>query len=185
MPEDFVLEITSQAFMGPNDFSAHGGIRAVIDGVLITSDDTSYGITQSALQLLRTLEEDRLQAHGRPSSDRDRLPLDNGFLLCHDCGYPLSFGCTNFGTDWRVKHDRGQVILYDPVLMATNMLQPRGLQVGIPLSEYRDKIVAFAREAHDFYFADGADRASDIPEWDRSFWAEFDERLARAEGLAD
>lgn len=52
----------------------------------------------------------------------------------------------------------------------------------VSFDEYRRKIVAFARKARDFYWAEGP---RSVEDWERSFhdrfWAEFDERLTRAE----
>ena len=162
---EFKLEILEQAFSGPGDYSAHGRVRVTIDGLVVTSGDPDYGITQSALALLRTVEEDRTAMRD------ERLPLDNGFLLCHDCGFPLSFGCTNFGTNWLVRHEEDVV-----VLIVGNL----GFRAEISLREYTSQIAAFAREAKQFYFAEG-NRGSDMPDLDASFWAEFNARLERAE----
>ena len=57
----FQLEITDQHWPGEtheqsHDGCSHGGIRATIAGTVVTSDDTEYGISQSALSLLRTLD---------------------------------------------------------------------------------------------------------------------------------
>ncbi len=54
----FELVITEQHWIGEADLSSHGGVRAVIGGLLVTDADDDYGIAQSALQLLRTLERD-------------------------------------------------------------------------------------------------------------------------------
>jgi hypothetical protein len=193
MAADFKLEIVSQGWLngdqtgryedGSTDGCSHGSIYCEIGGVKITSDEPEYGTSQSALHLLRTLEEDRANADRRDSLNRERLPLDEGFLLCDGCGYPLSFGCTNFGTDWRVKHVRGEVILYDPVLVDAGGEERPTIQVGIPMADYRKQIVQFATEARQFYRSFGPRPRED---WEENlherFWAEFDERLARAQG---
>lgn len=105
----FELEITDQHWLGEpreqvRDGCSHGRIRAVIGGVRVTSDEAEYGISQSALSLLRTLERDH--------TPQD--PVSDYFLLCHGCGYPTHFGCANFGTDWVVRHDGDTVFLSQP-----------------------------------------------------------------------
>lgn len=46
----FELFITEQHWIGEADPCSHGGIRAVIGGLLVTHADDDYGIAQSALQ---------------------------------------------------------------------------------------------------------------------------------------
>ncbi|MEP7159016.1 MAG: hypothetical protein ABI797_06280 [Chloroflexota bacterium] len=175
MTSDFALELISQKYMSAQDFSAHGSIQVVIGDVVVTSDEPEYGITQSALSLLRTLE------NNRPDDDRDNTPLEEGFLLCHDCGFPISFGCGNFGTNWEVRHEGEHVILTNPLLLDGSHVKTFDVGARISLAAYVRQIVPFASEARRVYFADGAQQASEIPDFDKRFWAEFDERLARAE----
>jgi hypothetical protein len=190
---DFVLEIRSQGWIngdpagryedGSVDTCSHGSIYCEFGGVVLAYDEDGFGISQSGLQLLRTLEGDRTQ------SDRDKLrsqglQFDNGFLLCHGCGHPISFGCTNFGIDWRVRHVEDEVILYDPLSVSAAVQRPV-VQVGISVAAYARPIVLFARQARDFYFSFGP--RFPVEEWERDmhdrFWDEYDERLARAERL--
>ena len=170
----FKLEILSQDWMSPGDFSSHGRINAVIGGTVVSTTEPVYGITQSALSLLRSLERDH-----PPDNVLDELPIA-GYLLCHDCGYPLGLGCDNFGTDWRVQHDRGDVILSD-VRMFGSGSRRIDIEARVPIAEYRRKIVWFAREARRFYFADGPNWNIDIQPCTTWFWADFDERFNAAE----
>jgi len=176
----FKLEITSQYWLGPFedgsvDTCSHGSIRAVIGGVVVTADEPEYGIIQSALALLRTLEQDHTPA----------TRVTDYFLLCHGCGYPMSFGCGNFGSDWVVRHIGEQVVL----TVATHRdatLEPSRVRFDamavVPADDYRREIVAFAAEARRFHVASGPRTVED---WEQDFhdrfWAEFDERLKRAE----
>jgi hypothetical protein len=168
----FRLEILEQRWGSAHDYSAHGRVRATIGGVVVTSDDPNYGITQSALALLRTVENDRVEIDSARG-----VPFDSGFLLCHDCGYPISFGCSNFGTNWWVTHTDDEVVLSWP---GANPHAP--LEVRLPVAAYAAEIVAFAREAKRFYWTDH-DAEVDEQGLHQAFWAEFDERLIRAERL--
>lgn len=113
------------------------------------------------------------------------MPFDYGFLLCHGCGYPLSFGCTNFGTNWWVRQDGDDVILSVPLLVDEQRVQRFETETRIPVADYARQVISFAREARRFYFQTGP---RDPEDWEldlhRAFWVEYDERLARAELVA-
>lgn len=186
MTTTFELQIRNQHWLGEPHEQSHegcslGGIRAVIAGTVVTSDEDEYGISQSALSLLRTLEQDHTPAN----------PVNGGYLLGHGCGYPISFGCPNFGTDWVVHHDGDTVVVSQPTHYAAvhvgraDRLQETEFDVRarVPRAHYRRQIVAFAMEARDFYLASGPRQ---LEEWEQEFheqfWAEFEERLARSTG---
>ena len=164
----FRIEIVRQGWLADvdpeSDLCSHGSIRAWIDGVLVIDDATDYGISQSALLLLRTLDADH-------TAD---APVGGGPLLCHGCGYPIVFGCY-VGSDWAVRHDGDTVIL--------SVAGDRPAEVRVPSSEYVDQVALFARSAREFYFTSGP---KDVPDEDRemrdSFWTEYDERLDVAVG---
>lgn len=172
----FDLEITDQHWLGEpheqvRDGCSHGRIRAIIGGVRITSDEAEYGISQSALALLRTLEHDH--------TPQDRV--SDYFLLCDGCGYPISFGCANFGTDWVVRHEGETVFLSQPLHYSALTGETEfDVQARVPIEHYRHQIVAFAQTAHDFYFAGEPRQLEDWEqEFHEAFWTEFRERLAR------
>lgn len=178
MSPDFSLDIAHQRWFGPRDCCSHGSVRATIGGVVVTSDDPDdeYGMNQSALQLLRAIENDHVQL--------TRVTLDQGYLLGHGCGYPIGFGCGNFGTDWTVRHDGGDVVFSEPrTIDAMSMPQIRSFDVAVrlPIAAFRREVVEFASEARRFYFADGP---RPVEDWEvdlhERFWSEFDERYARA-----
>lgn len=80
----FDLQIRNQHWLGEpheqsHDGCSHGGIRAVIGGTLVTSEEEDYGISTSALSLLRTLEQDHTSAN----------PVSGPYLLNHGCNYPI------------------------------------------------------------------------------------------------
>lgn len=177
---EFKLEISNQHWLGPiedpqADACSHGSVRAEIGAVVVTSDEAEYGISQSALALLRTLEQDHTPA----------TRVTDYFLLCHGCAYPLGFGCGNFGTDWVVRHIGKQVVLTVATHRDVTLEPPKvrfDVMAVVPADDYRREIVAFAAEARRFYVASGPRTVED---WEQDFhdrfWAEFDERLARAE----
>ena len=180
MTASFELQITRQHWLGePDDQShdacSHGGIRAVISGTVVTSDETEYGVSQSALALLRTLERDH--------SPGDRV--NDGYLLCHGCGYPIVFGCGNFGTDWVVHHEGEEVVLSQPRHIDSVTSKDFDIQVRVRKADYRRQVVSFAQAARAFYLSVGP---RSVQDWEQhmhdQFWAEFDERLNRANAAA-
>jgi len=63
----FEIEIENQHWLGEpgersHDGCSHGGIRALIGGTTVTADDPEYGISQSALSLLRTSSRTTVRA---------------------------------------------------------------------------------------------------------------------------
>lgn len=96
MGEAFEILITRQGWLGeddPNldydpariDLCSHGGgVRLTIDSRVISTGehDDEYGISESALALLRTLESDH--SPRRPVAER---------LVFHGCGLMLMTGC--------------------------------------------------------------------------------------------
>ncbi len=175
MATSFEIEITDQHWIGEpheqsHDGCSHGGIRASIAGTVVTSDDLEYGISQSALSLLRTLELD----HNRFE------PMGQGYLLCHGCGYPWIFGCGNFGTDWFVRHEGDTVVLSEPIRIAASETQ-FDIQARLSVVDYTIQVVAFAETARAFYVAAGARQIEPFEqEFHDRCWAEFDDRLERA-----
>src|SRR4051812_22498193 len=123
---DFKLEIRKQGWLAdfleggasapvriPSDWTvhfvddgcSHGSIYCEIGGVQVSASQPEYGISQSALALLRSIDADSVAFEG--------APLGGEFVLCHGCGYPLGLGCTNFGTNWVVRHEGDHVVLSD------------------------------------------------------------------------
>ncbi len=191
MPEGeprFRITILRQGWMGEpeewfRDTCSGGALRVTINGVVVADHD-DYGIVQSALGLLRTV-------------DRDHHPADravHGYLLCHHCGFPY-FACSNFGTTWTVRHDGPSVVIggvsHHGVLdvpknrdsVAVDLDFPAA-STRLPIEQYRAEIVAFATAARDFYFADGPKVLDDPDEREMhdQFWAEYDGLLARHGG---
>jgi hypothetical protein len=171
----FEIEITEQHWLGEpheqsHDGCSHGGVRASIAGTVVTSDDLDYGISQSALSLLWTLEHD----HNRFE------PMGRGYLLCHGCGYPDVFGCGTFGTDWSVRHEGEIVVLSEPTRIDASETT-FDIQARVSVVDYTLQVVAFAETARAFYIAAGPRQIAPVEqEFHDQFWAEFDDRLGRA-----
>lgn len=151
----------------------------MIAGIIMTSNEDEYGISQSALALLRTLVQDHTPAD----------PVSGGYLLSHGCGYPIHFGCPNFGTDWVVRHEGDTVVLSHATHYAAvhvgraDRLHETQFDVRarFPIDHYRRQVVAFAEEARDLCLASGPRQLEAWEqEFHQQFWAESDELLARA-----
>jgi hypothetical protein len=184
----FEIEITSQGWLGAHDpdltydparvdVCSHGTLRLTIGSQLISagSEPEEYGISESALALLRTLESDHSPA--APVAER---------LVFHGCGVILMMGCP-VGIDWSVSHHGGQVRIQDVVRYDSvdegEAVRFRDLTAELSEDDYRRQIVAFAVRAKEPF--EGVDKVID-DDWERGqyeeFWAEFDARLGRAEG---
>jgi hypothetical protein len=107
---DFQIEILEQDWLrggeAEDDLCSHGRIRLVIGGQVIATGELGpheYGISESALALLRTLERDHSPKH--PVAER---------LVFHGSGLILMMGCP-IGIDWTVKHKRGRIHISDVV----------------------------------------------------------------------
>src|SRR5436190_21575034 len=175
--ELFTIDIVEQGWLdgssSEQDLCSHGRIKLVIDDQLISPADEEYGISESALALLRTLEHDHSPEH--PIAER---------LIFHGCGTMLMLGCP-IGFDWSVEHVPGQVrianvVRYDTTSESDAVHFP-DLAVEVPDEQYRQQIVKFADEAKTLFdgitktFYDDEDR-----ERYEEFWAEFETLLSRA-----
>lgn len=159
------------------DLCTHGDVRLTIGGHTIApgNGEGEYGISEAALGLLRTLKSDRPEQTGQPFADR---------LIPHGCGAILMMGCP-IGIDWTVRHVKDRVRITDVVRYDTtsdsDATRFPGLEVEIPLDEYRDEILAFARRAKEPFegvvksFSDDADERDYV-----NFWEEYDRLLAEA-----
>jgi hypothetical protein len=181
----FHIDILDQGWLEPSDESdydpavwdlcSHGHVRLVVgDQIILDSTDGDYGISEAALAMLRTLEDDHTPAS--PVAER---------MIPHGCGAILMMGCP-IGINWTVEHRPGSrvritnVTRYDTTDEAAGRTFP-GADIELPLEEYVREIVAFAEQAKEPFagvskeFSDDYDR----DEYER-FWTEYDERLGRA-----
>ncbi len=160
---NFQITIIEQSWLpgasAEEDLCSHGRIRLLIGGQQITSGKEDYGISESALSLLRTLQR----------------------VIFHGCGTMLVMGCP-IGVDWDVHHvaDRvriSKVVRYDGTGDGDATTFPN-LIVDLSETEYRDQVLAFAQEAKKPFsgiaktFADDFDRQQY-----NDFWREYDALL--------
>jgi hypothetical protein len=184
----FEILITQQGWLAENDpdldydpalvdLCSHGGIRLTIGGQVIAlgEDDYEYGISESALALLRTLESDHSPV--RRVAER---------LIFHGCGTILMMGCP-VGIDWSVSHVDGQVRIDDVVrydtVNETEAVRFPGVAAELSEDEYRLQVVAFAEWAKEPFEKIAKEPADDFDQQQHAdFWGEFDARLSRAVG---
>lgn len=175
----FALDIVDQYWLAgcqpEADLCSHGRVRLAIGGTLVEAGTNDFGIGETALALLRTLESGHQVA---------ATPADP--LIVHGCGTILMMNC-GIGIDWTVRHD-ADVVCIDEV---RHYRAPGGGQAQqtdaccrVPRAHYLSEVLAFALAARRFFEEspkvthDDADLAQF-----RAFWREFDERLAR-QGLS-
>lgn len=174
----FQIRIVTQSWLDGSspeqDLCSHGNIKLVIGGQRVTSGSEDFGISESALALLRTLE----------SNHSSEEPIAQQ-LVFHGCGTILMSGCP-IGVDWNVNHLNGRIRISDVVRYdGTGELEVErfsGLMAEMPDEEYRREIIAFANEAKQLFagvrkiFADEFDRQQY-----EKFWDEYTRLLNRYE----
>ena len=152
-----------------SDLCSHGRLRIVIGDTTVADGEDNFGISESALGLMRTLKDDRHSA------------LEEERLIVCGCGLILMMNCP-FGIDWDVEH-AGDLVRVRNVVVDDGACE-RDLHVStdVPRAEYRQQVVALAKAVKDFFgaspdkvFDDSFDRDQYL-----AFWQEFDARLAAA-----
>jgi hypothetical protein len=193
----FHIEIVTQGWLGADgpdlddpeaaahDLCSHGEIRLVIGGQTIASDgDGAWGISEAALGLLRTITSNRKRSPPKHPSWTGSSE-EGERLIPHGCGLILMMNCP-IGIDWTVEHVDGririsEVFRCDDTLRKTPVREYPDLAVDVPLAEYRQEIVAFARRAKEPF--EGITKSLD-DDFDREmyaeFWEEYDRLLANA-----
>jgi hypothetical protein len=172
----FMIRILEQGWLVPTepdeDYCSHGKLRLVITGIEIENGGDHYGISESALALLRTLNCN----HSKQAPVAERL-------IFHGCGNILMMGCP-IGIDWAVEHFSGQVkikdvIRYDTTTENDAILFPK-LEAVVSFSNYRSEIIKFANDAKDLFIGT---RKKFTDAWDRQqyqrFWHEYDSHLEK------
>ncbi len=170
---NFSLEIFNQDWLGNEpeqfDLCSHGQLRLIIGDETILDGRETYGLSESALALLRTLERD----HNPDSALAEKM-------IFHGCGTILMLGCP-IGVDWSVRHTSGQVILSDvrrwdwpdedrPTLFP-------GQQITLSEDSYRKVVIAFAEEVRQFFRGKEKVFIDETVELSyQKFWQEFDGR---------
>ena len=96
MTDAFTLTLIRQGWMAgcapSEDLCSHGALRLVIGGVIIEDGAKEYGISASALALLRTVEEDH------------QLSARRATLVVCGCSRLMGTDC-GIGIDWQVRHE--------------------------------------------------------------------------------
>ncbi len=174
----FEIEILEQGWLGSEeieyDLCSHGKIRLVIGGQVISSGEVDYGISESALALLRTLK----------SNHDEEQPVAEK-LVFHGCGSLLMLGCP-IGINWTVTHAQGNVVLANIIRFDTTN-EEHGkkfleLEAVLTEEEYRKQVIAFAVKAKQPFQESPRSYYDDFGrEQFETFWKEYDALLKREE----
>ncbi|WP_442599754.1 hypothetical protein [Neobacillus sp. D3-1R] len=168
MSQPFMIRIENQRFLENHDedLCSHGEIYLSVNGTILTKAgiDEEWGISESALALLRTLFTDH-------QSD---IEFGEG-LIVHGCGAILMVNCP-ISIHWTVKHLKNRVILSNFIKVTTTNSETGSiyypeLKVDISWQEYKDQLVSFALEAKDFFQDITTKRFAD--EYDKEMYEEF------------
>ena len=172
------------------DLCSHGRLylRAG-DTVLSDENEDDWGISESALALLRTVK------YGHPHMVPALTGLDEGYrfrggddtLIYHGCGLILMTGC-NIRIRWDVIHRDGNVLLKNfvncPTANPEETRRYNGLEISMPLSDYAREVHQFATEARKFF--EGVEKQfTRSQQWEgeyQAFWDDFDHLLDYAAG---
>lgn len=165
----FVIKIEKQEWLYGNeeeDLCSHGEIYINVNGNIITQSgkNENWGISESALSLLRTLDKDYV-----------RNPTSEEGLILHGCGAILMMGCP-ISIYWTVTHSGEQVVLSDFTKVKTtnpksgSVYYPN-LQISLDQKEYKNQIVQFAVQAKNFFDVSKEKRITD--DYDREMYKEF------------
>lgn len=178
MNQQFDINIVNQHWIGSprEDPCSHGEIYLRVNDTVITQSgiEEDWGLSESALFLLRTIEKEYL-------SD----PINGEGLILHGCGSILMVSCP-ISIHWTVKHIRDQVELSDFVKVETtnpdtgSKYYPE-LNVTLSHADYKNKILCFARKAKNFF--EESDTKIIVDDHDKEmyqeFWDEFNRRLIK------
>lgn len=170
MGKNFEIKILTQHWIDEKfkdeDLCSHGEIYLNVNGVIITQSglDEEWGISESALALLRTLDKDYICE-----------PVSEEGLIFHGCGAILMMGCP-ISIHWNVKHCSDEVILSDFVKFTTTNprignIKYKGLKVKLSKKEYIDPIASFALEAKKLF--DNSREKIINDDFDKEMYTEF------------
>ncbi|MCY8235477.1 hypothetical protein [Priestia endophytica] len=179
----FEINIINQYWLGEeiHDLCSHGELYIKVGDVMITNSgrDEEWGISTSALTLLRTLYEEPSFTYQEIDPERDEP------LITH-CGNVSSPGCP-ISIYWGVQHMEGEIILSNFVKFTTTsykegVVDYKGLKVKISKEEYREEIVVFALEVKAFFEQSQKKIIEDEDEREsyKAFWEEYNTLLEKA-----
>lgn len=169
----FRIEIVEQTWLGNEppqfDLCSHGRIWLEVNGEIILDGREIYGVSESALALLRTLDHDHTPQ--QPLADK---------MIFHGCGTILMMGCP-IGVNWVATHLGDQVNLRNFKRWdSPDEQHPQefpGLEIALPFTEYKRQVLAFAEQVRGFFKVEGK-QFFDMQEqlaYER-FWSEFEMR---------
>lgn len=177
MAADFSIQIVRQGWItglpddqAKDDLCSHGAILLEIGGTRITTGEEDYGISESALALLRTLRSDHI-----PEARVAEL------LIFHGCGTILMMSCP-IGVDWSVRHltdavRLSDVVRYDTTNEAQAIRFPE-IDAIVPVAHYVQEVVSFARVARSVFEHTEKDSSNEtIPGEYVAFWQEYETLL--------
>ena len=165
----------------PEDLCSHGLIFLKVDDVVVSDEsDKDWGISESALALLRSTR------YGHPHQYEDRIA--EPYLIYHGCGAMLMMGCP-ISITWDAEHSQGEVNLSKfkkcPTTNEKDAIEYQGLQVSLALSCYAQQVYDFASQAKRL-FQCVRRRVRNNELWEgeyEGFWKEYDELLAYADSV--
>jgi hypothetical protein len=173
----FKIQILEQGWLkgcySQEDLCSHGKISLIIGDTKIANEEDSFGISESALAMLRTIGSN----HSADSPVAQRM-------VFHGCGTILMMGCP-VGIDWSVTHldsetvRIGDIVWYE-VTDENKAKRYAGLTVEMPIQEYRSQVCAFARQDRELFH--GVTKRFDdvfVRQQYEEFWSEYNELLAR------
>lgn len=148
------------------DLCSHGEIHLEVDGAVITQAGRGeeWGISESALALLRTLDADYI-------SNPD---CEEGLIL-HGCGAILMSGCP-ISIHWSVQHNGDEVFLSDFVkFTSTDLTEGKieypDIRVSVKKTVYEQEILQFAKQAKALFESSKAKEIED--EYDPNMYTDF------------
>lgn len=180
MTDAFRIELLDHGWLVPGDpdwdLCSHGHLRLIVGGVEVVGGQESYGISESALAMLRTLAADHTSE--TPLAQR---------MIFHGCGGLLMMSCP-IGANFAVRHRSGfvrigDVVRYDTTDECEGIRFPN-LDVELSDAEYRNQVVGFALKARGLFTAVAKRFGDDFDAQQyRDFWTEFNQIL-RSHGYA-
>jgi hypothetical protein len=171
--EKFRLDLVEQTWLGNEppqfDLCSHGRFWLEVNGQVILDGREIYGISESALALLRTLDHD----HTPQQSMAEKL-------IFHGCGTVLMMGCP-IGVNWSVFHQEDQVLLKDFKRWDSSDEQRPSefpdLEVVLSFKEYQRQVLALCTQVREFFKRESKEffDTQDQINYER-FWSEFEMR---------
>jgi len=176
---DFSIQILRQNWLNGdslNDLCSHGEIELWIGNQQIARDEQlgedglSYGISETALGLLRTL---RYRHTGMNRVAEHLIQAGSGAILMMGC---------NIGIDWTLRHNQESVCISNVVRYDSNDVSKEirfpNLKIEIAWINYAKQVIAFAKEAKTFFENLPKNQSGETIEGEYdAFWLEYDNLL--------